>query len=116
MVDLGTDLLGIFIAPKSDDLVIYLSERDTSQLTKRDIIVFLSQCRVQKKQVILMSKFWKFNLRPGEVLKCDHCTHEVHGNDLNVVYFEEATNSDSDFMVRCQTCHDILQDLGDTEA
>lgn len=62
-----------------------------------------------------MSRFWKFNLKPGEVLKCDHCTHEVHGNDLNVVYLEETSDkSDSDFMVRCPSCHEVLQSPEET--
>ena len=62
-----------------------------------------------------MDRFWKFTLKEGEVLHCDHCTHEVHGNDLNVVYFEDAVNSDSDLMVRCETCHEILQSPDETE-
>ena len=63
--------------------------------------------------------FFTFFLREGECLNCDHCTHVIKGSDEKTVavYFEKTgPTSDSDLMVRCQTCHEILQNVEETQA
>ena len=53
---------------------------------------------------------WILNLKNGERLRCDHCTHVIEGSDVHTViaYIEEPKYASNELgRISCESCHEL---------